>query len=89
MLSLRLTAKMRKACSPPSDNAHTTIEEADASTRVPEFLCVSAVLETEVLLQEWLPRPRLLPMLARHLDSWVGLYPAILRMILLPGKFHR
>ena len=23
-------------------------------------------------LWEWLPRLRLLPMLARHLDSWVG-----------------
>ena len=73
----------------PSDSAHTTVEKADASTRVLEFLCVSAVLETEVLLQEWLPRLRLLPMLARHLDSRVGLHLAVLRMIFLSEKIHR
>ena len=32
-----------------------------------------------MLMQEWLPRLRLLPMLARHRDSWVGIDPAVLR----------
>ena len=92
MLPLRLSAKMRKACSPsPSDSVQTTIGEADASMRVPEFLCVSAVLETGGLLPEWLPlpQPRLLRMLSPcHLHSWAGLHLADLRMILLPGKIH-
>ena len=66
--------------------------EADASIHVPEFLCVSAVLEKEGLSPEWLPllQPQLLRMLAtRHLESRVGLHPADLRMVLLPGKIHR
>ena len=58
----------------------------------PEFLCVSAVLETGGLSQGWLPllQPRLLRMLTLcHLDSWVGLHPADLRMFLLRGKIQR
>ena len=93
MLSLRLTAKMRKARSPPpSGGVRAAVWEVGASIRVPEFLCVSAVLETGVLSPGlfFLPQPQILLMLATcRLDSWVGLHPADLRAVLLPGKIHR
>ena len=62
------------------------------SIRVPEFLCASAVLETGVLSPGLLllPQPEIPLILATcRLDSWVGLHPADLRMVLLPGKVHR
>ena len=87
-------------CPPPSycehaegssDSVHTTLGEADASIRVPVFLCVSAVLETGGLPPDWLPllQPRLLRMLAPcHLDSQVDPLLADIRMVLLPEKIH-
>ena len=49
------------------------IQRSNMSPCRPEFLCVSAVLETAGLSPDWLPllQPRLLRMLAPcHLDSW-------------------
>ena len=90
MLPLRLPSKIAEGLFPsPSDSVHTTIGEADASIRVPEFPCMSAVLETGGLLPEWLAllQPPLLRMLATcHLNSWVGLQLADLRMVLLPVR---